>query len=139
MLFGENIGTIQVNFDGIYRRNFGLLWYIGANVRGRGAVDWMAVPPYDTTSGNSGFFSDLNAATPDFPNPAKEPDPSQGLLGHSRYARHTGFGSMHNNGVNFAFADGSVRTVGRTDDWLSLYAIFGAFDGDVKFDLAKPK
>ena len=96
------------------------------------------LPPYDTTSGNSGFFADLNAATPDFPNPAKEPDPSQGLLGHSRYARHTGFGSMHSNGVNFAFADGSVRTVGRTDDWLSLYAIFGAFDGDVNFDLAKP-
>ena len=138
VLFGENIGTIQVNVDGVYRRNFGLYWFIGANVMGRGAVDWMAVPPYDTSSGFSGFFADLNAGTPDFPNPEKEPDPSQGLLGHSRYARHTGFGSMHSNGVNFAFADGSVRTVGRTDDWLSLYAIFGAFDGDVNFDLAKP-
>ena len=138
VLFGENVGTIQVDVDGIFRRNFGMLWYTGANVRGRGGVDWMAVPPYDTTSGITGFFSDSNAATPDFPDPTNDPDPSQGLLGHSRYSRHTGFGSMHTNGVNFAFADGSLRTVGRTDDWLSLYAIFGAFDGDVDFDLAKP-
>ena len=36
------------------------------------------------------------------------------------------------------FADGSVRIVGRTDDWQSLYAIFGAFDGDDSFELAKP-
>ena len=137
-MFGENIGTIQIDVDGIYQRNFGLLWYFGANVRGRGGVDWMAEPPYATTNGITGFFSNLNAATPDFPNPQKDPDPSQGILGDSNHARHFGFGSMHNSGVNFAFADGSVRTVGRTDDWLSLYAIFGAFDGDVKFDLAKP-
>ena len=80
VLFGENIGTIQVNVDGIYRRNFGLLWYIGANVRGRGAVDWMAVPPYDTTSGNSGFFSDLNAGRQTFPIRPKNPIPVRGFL-----------------------------------------------------------
>lgn len=138
VLFGENVGTIQVDVDGNYQRNFGLLWYFGSNVVGRGGVAWMAEPPYAARTGATGIFSDLNAATPDFPDPDTEPDPSQGILGHALHARHFGFGSMHRNGVNFAFADGSIRTVGRTDDWMSLYAIFGAFDGDISFDLAKP-
>ena len=36
---------------------------------------------------------------------------------------------MHPEGVNFVMLDGSVRQITRTDDWKSLYAVFGAFDG----------
>ena len=104
----------------------------------QGGVGWMAVPPLNTTTGLNGFFSILNADTPDFPDPSTDPDPSQGILGDANHARTTGFGSMHPAGVNFVFLDGSIRTVGRTDDWRSLYAIGGAYDSFNDFELSRP-
>jgi len=39
------------------------------------------------------------------------------------------FGSFHKNGVNFAFADGSVRTLKRTIDYSTYIFLSGARDG----------
>ena len=130
VLFGESLGTIQWRLDtGEIDRDFTQLWYMGANGRGRGGVEFGASEPYNTRTGiTTEFFAILNADNPDFPNPEIEPDPRQGILGSAFHARSFGFGSMHPDGVNFAMLDGSVRTVARTSDWKSLYAIFGAFD-----------
>ena len=138
VMFGENIGTIQISEQGLFQRDFTSFWYMGGNSRMQGGVGWMAVPPLNTTTGLNGFFSILNADTPDFPDPSTDPDPSQGILGDANHARTTGFGSMHPAGVNFVFLDGSIRTVGRTDDWRSLYAIGGAYDSFNDFELSRP-
>ena len=99
-------------------------------MRGRGGVGWKAQPPLDRTTGISDpIFAILNADTVKFPTPPQQPDPSQSLLGHSLYARHYGFGSMHPGGVNFAFADGSVQNIPKSTDWQLLYALFGGYDG----------
>ena len=134
IMFGENVGTIQENpLNGAVEREFGQLWYLGGVVRGRGAIGWKANPPFDVTSQviKPEIFGPLIAATERYPNPASRPDPSQGILGHSSYARHFGFGSVHAGGVNFAFADGSVHKIPRSTDWELLYALFGAYDGTV--------
>lgn len=129
VLFGESIGTIQWRLDtSEFERNFTQYWFMGANTRGRGDVNWAAEPPLNTTVNFTGFWSILNAANPDFPDPQNEPDPRQGILGSSFHARSSGFGSMHKNGVNFAMLDGSVRTVSRDTNWQTLYEMFGAFD-----------
>lgn len=138
VMFGENLGTIQVSVDGEYQRDFSSFWFMGAVSRMRSGVRWMDDPPHDRTNGVTGFFSIFNAANPEYPDPASDPDPRQGILGHANYARTYGFASMHPAGVNFVFIDGSVRTVGRTDDWQSLYAIAGGFDGVDDFELARP-
>lgn len=138
VMFGENIGTIQISEDGLFQRDFTTFWFMGGSARMQGNIGWMEDPPYDTRTGDVGFFSIFNADTPDFPDPDIDPDPSQSLLGHANYARTQGFGSMHPAGVNFVFLDGSIRTVGRTDDWQSLYAIGGAYDGAIDFELSRP-
>lgn len=134
IMFGENVGTIQEDpSTGTIQREFGQTWYTGGVVRGRGGVRWKAIPPFDTTAavGDTEIFGTLVAATERYPNPASRPDPSQGILGHSSYARHFGFGAVHPGGVNFAFADGSVHNVPRSTDWELLYSLFGAYDGSV--------
>lgn len=134
VLFGENIGTIQWRLDtGEFDRNFTRLWYMGANVRGRGGVDWKHDPPYNTLTAASGFYEILNGNNPNYPNVDIQPDPDQGILGSAYHARHFGFGSMHIDGVNFAMLDGSIRKITRTDNWQLLYSLFGAFDGDPDF------
>ena len=131
VLVGESIGTIQQQVTGEIIRNFTPLWYFGGNAVGRGGIAFGQEPPHNTSSGAVGFFSILNAANADFPDPATEPDPRQGILGSAFHARHNGFGSMQPDGVNFVMLDGSVRQITRTDDWKTLYALFGAFDGTI--------
>ena len=130
VFYGENIGTIQQNVEGVIDRNFTRLWYFGANARGRGGVGFGANPPLNTTSGIiSPFFEIFNAANQVFPNPEVEPDPRQGILGSAFHARDSGFGSMHPDVVNFVMLDGSIKSITRTDNWKMLYGLFGAFDG----------
>ena len=141
VLYGENIGTIQQSVDGTFERNFTRFWFLGAASRGRGGVGFGANPPLNTTVGNTNpFFEIYNAGTPEFPNPDVEPDPRQGILGSAFHARDFGFGSMHPDVVNFVMLDGSIRSITRTDDWKTLYGLFGAFDGQPTvggFDLRK--
>jgi prepilin-type processing-associated H-X9-DG protein len=44
-------------------------------------------------------------------------------------ASSVGFSSNHNAGVNFTFADGSVRAFPRSINWQQLYAYYGMNDG----------
>ena len=125
IMFGENIGSITMDsVTGVPDRSHTCMWITGASARGRGSIPWKRVPPLDP-----------NNATPQYPDPANVPDPRQGILGNSKYAKAWGVGSFHPAGVNFAFGDGSVRNVTRRTDWETLYAAMGAFDGQPLFNL----
>lgn len=128
VMLGENVGVIQWTPPGETIRDHGRYWFMGANSIGRGGVGWKQDPPYNTTTGIAGFWSLLNADNPEYPNPADEPDPRQGILGTAFHARANGFGSLHRSGVNFAMLDGSVKQIRPTDNWQMLYSLFGAFD-----------
>ena len=132
IMFGENLGAIQRDPEtDVPIRDIAQLWYVGGGVRGRGDIDWKASPPFATRTGLTGFWSILNSDTKRYPDPDVRPDPSQGILGHAKYARPWGFASSHPAGVNFAFADGSVHNITRNTNWETLYALFGAFDGEI--------
>ncbi len=136
VMFGENVGSVQIQVDtGVPMRDHTQLWYMGGGVRGRGGVGWKAAPPRNRAQGFTGYFAIWNAATKEYPNPASQPDPRQGILGSLTHARSFGFGSPHTSGVNFAFADGSVHNISRTVDWESLYAVFGMADGVTGFKI----
>lgn len=53
------------------------------------------------------------------------------MLGSTKFSCDRGFGATHPAGVNMGLADGSVRNVSRSTDWLTLYQIGGARDGAV--------
>ena len=46
-----------------------------------------------------------------------------------------GFGSMHGAGINFCYGDASVHTVPRSTDWMTLYNLMGAFDGQTDINI----
>ena len=52
-------------------------------------------------------------------------------LGSSTQSSAFGFGSKHSQVVNFAFGDGSVRSISRNIDWFTLYQLGGIADGGV--------
>jgi prepilin-type N-terminal cleavage/methylation domain-containing protein/prepilin-type processing-associated H-X9-DG protein len=82
--------------------------------RGRGNVPWQKVPAL------------ANTATKNYPGGN---DPRGTILGGPRMASSVGFSSNHNAGVNFTFADGSVRAFPRSINWQQLYAYYGMNDG----------
>jgi prepilin-type N-terminal cleavage/methylation domain-containing protein len=121
VMFGENIGSITMDPQtGIPDRSTTCMWITGASMRGRGSVGWKATPPL-------GY-----GATPNYPGGY---DPRNTILGNAKYAKAWGTGSMHPAGVNFAFADASVHNLTRTTDWTTIYAVFGARDGDQDYDI----
>ncbi len=86
------------------KRIGGQSWLMGGLSRGRGDVPWMlAVDPNR---------------------------PEIRLLGEATNAYAFGFGSMHQGVVNFAFGDGSTRSINRHVDWVTLYQITGVADGE---------
>jgi prepilin-type processing-associated H-X9-DG protein len=123
VMAAENIGTVQRHAtNGSIGRRELHMWFIGCAVRGRGPVTWRRVPP---------LANGADTATPEYPNPGTNPDPSHGIIGHSRFARAWGVGSMHRSGMNVGYADGSINFIGRSTNWEALYGVMGAFDGDL--------
>ena len=53
------------------------------------------------------------------------------ILGDTRHAYPFGFSSSHESGVNFAFCDGSVRTINKFIGYEVLYSLAGIGDGEV--------
>jgi prepilin-type N-terminal cleavage/methylation domain-containing protein/prepilin-type processing-associated H-X9-DG protein len=80
-------------------------WMFGGLARGRGGLSWM---------------SDIDYARPEYL-----------LFGDNYWAHPAGFGSMHPSLVNFVFVDGSVRSLSRSTDFRTLYALCGIADGDL--------
>ncbi|MFN5707165.1 MAG: H-X9-DG-CTERM domain-containing protein, partial [Planctomycetota bacterium] len=86
----------------------------GGLARGRGSVPWQKTPALQ------------NTATKNYPGGN---DPRATILGGAKIASPVGFSSNHNAGVNFTFADGSVRSFPRSINWQNLYAYYGQNDG----------
>lgn len=80
-------------------------WMFGGLARGRGNLPW---------------GEDLNPQQPEYL-----------MFGDRHFAYPAGFGSMHPDHVNFAFCDGSVRSLTRFTSVPAFYALCGAFDGGV--------
>jgi prepilin-type N-terminal cleavage/methylation domain-containing protein/prepilin-type processing-associated H-X9-DG protein len=115
ILHGEMLGNINpdITTDAPIRDHV-MMISGGALCRGRGAVPWMKTPALGNTPSK-------NYPTGN--------DPRQTILGSARFAPFTGFGSNHNAGVNFTFADGSVRAIPRSINWQALYSYYGQSDG----------
>ena len=79
------------------------IWVVGGLARGRGNVLWM-VP---------------------------ETLPFKGLFGDLQFSSIVGFGSAHPQVITTVRGDGSTHPLARTTDWMVIYGLCGAFDGDV--------
>lgn len=87
------------------QRQFYYCWMFGGLARGRGNLPW---------------GDDINPQQPEYL-----------MFGDRLWAYPAGFGSMHPDIVNFAFCDGSVRSISRLTSVPAFYAMCGAFDGHV--------
>ena len=116
ILHGEVLGAITPDWqqNDVPVRDFGLVAVGGGLIRGRGGVPWQKSPALGTTR------------TKNYP---AGNDPRNTILGTARIASSVGFASNHNAGVNFTFADGSVRSIPRSINWQNLYAYLGMKDG----------
>lgn len=75
-------------------------WFVGGLARGRGDAPWN-----------------------------KPPKRPQQMFGTSSYSPGFGFGSMHREGINFAYADCSIEVLNRDIDWQVFYSLCGMADG----------
>lgn len=116
ILYGEALGRIEpdITTDAPIRT------YVhnsigGHLLRGRGAVAWQKRPALA-----GGIKTKLYPAGN---------DPRATILGSAKIAPFVGFSSNHNAGVNFTYADGSVRSIPRSINWETLYSLYGMNDG----------
>ena len=126
VMYGENIGTISIDpVTGISDRDRTCMWLTGASARGRASVPWKQVPPLH------------NEPTPNYPTPSNgfQADPRLTIIGSVDHAKAWGTGAMHPAGANYAFGDASVHNIQRSTNWETIYAVFGAFDGDTETDI----
>lgn len=115
ILHGEILGSITPNpTTDSPDRNMCMQAIGGALMRGRGSVPWMKRPAL------------ANTPTKLYPTGN---DPRSTILGSAKFCSVVGFGSNHNAGINFTYADGSVRSIPRSINWESLYALYGQNDG----------
>lgn len=66
----------------------------------------------------------------------EKPSTEKPLLGNSKFASVYGFGSMHENHVNFVFCDGSTKKISRDIDHLVFKSFCGRKDREI--DLQPP-
>jgi prepilin-type N-terminal cleavage/methylation domain-containing protein/prepilin-type processing-associated H-X9-DG protein len=115
ILHGEMLGEIipDITTDAPIR-GYVLTSAGGGLGRGRGSVPWQKTPALQGTP------------TKNYPGGN---DPRATILGGAKIASPVGFSSNHNAGINFTFADGSVRSFPRSINWQNLYAYYGQNDG----------
>jgi prepilin-type N-terminal cleavage/methylation domain-containing protein len=101
VMHGENVGQIG---DSI--RSWGLGWYWGGMVAGRGFVPWDQEAGY-----HQQYYQQIS------------------YFGDATWAYPGGFGSMHPAGLNFSFADASVHKLSRSIDKVTWYRLCGKNDG----------
>ncbi|MFM7563832.1 MAG: DUF1559 domain-containing protein [Planctomycetota bacterium] len=119
IMHGETLGSVNPDpslASDIRVRQFVPQSAGGHLLRGRGSVPWQKTPAL------------ANTPTKSYPSGN---DPTATILGSLKFASVVGFSSAHQQGVNFTFADGSVRMIPRATNWQSLYAYFGQQDGTV--------
>jgi prepilin-type N-terminal cleavage/methylation domain-containing protein/prepilin-type processing-associated H-X9-DG protein len=115
ILHGETLGTVNADPVTDVRTRREVPQALGGHLqRGRGSVPWKRQPALSLVP------------TKNYPSGG---DPQGTILGSLRMAQWTGFSSAHTQGVNFTFADGSVRMIPRLVNWQSLYAFYGQNDG----------
>ncbi len=100
-------------------------WFMNGGVQMRGCI------PYNQASLYDGTYTIQDPLDPsgDIFDGRQIP-----MLGDTKFSSDIGFGATHPAGVNMGLADGSVRTVTRSTDWMTLYEIGGAADGGVPLD-----
>jgi prepilin-type N-terminal cleavage/methylation domain-containing protein len=129
VMMGENNGPIvdyipgiDIDDDDITRTesSWPWGWVTGGGVQMRGNVPYLEPQfPYGTVVTVNGV-----AQPPAF-------SESITMLGTARNNSVRGFGANHPAGVNFGLADGSVRNIARSTDWVTLYELAGKADGGV--------
>lgn len=134
ILMGENIGGFFNNNRGraiddddytVVTVGWAHSWFNHAGVQVRGVI------PYNTGTLFDGSYSVTDTFDPTMEVFDGKTIP---MLGNTKFSSDHGFGSAHPAGVNFGLADGSVRTVTRATDWMTLYQTGGARDGATPVD-----
>ncbi len=134
LLAGENIGGFFNNIRGrdiddddvnVVTGSLPHTWAMGGGCQIRGNIPYLRGTLYDGTY----TITDLLDPAMDIFDGKTIP-----MLGDTKFASERGFGATHPAGVNMGLCDGSVRTVNRSTDWMTLYQIAGASDGGVPVD-----
>lgn len=126
--FFNNIRTITIDSWDLTTTyySWGPSWFLGAGCQIRGDI------PYNTPSLYDG--GTYTVTSPDDPSMEVFDGRTIPMLGNTKFSTDRGFGATHPAGVNMGLADGSVRTVNRSTDWMTLYEIGGARDGGTPVD-----
>ncbi len=99
-------------------------WIMNGGVQMRGHIPYLTASFYD-------FDPTYKIGDPNDPNMEVFDGRGIPMLGDSQFSSDRGFGSNHGAGVNFGLGDGHVKLVNRSVDWMTLYQIGGARDGQV--------
>ena len=100
-------------------------WCEGGGAQIRGVVPYPRYLMYD------GVYKIQDAAGTYDPTKEIFDGKTFGMLGNTKFAVDYGFASAHPAGVNFAMTDGSVTTINRSTDGLTLYRLGGYKDGQI--------